>query len=183
MRRDRSRPCAAAIAAVLLCAMLSPARADLLSRFAVPGAGYLAAASGGYRLSGALGQSVIGRCASESYALTAGFWCVPGASGSTAVGPPGVPGSLRLLGVHPNPAAVDAAVVFDLPTAAPVRVLVFDVGGRLVRTLAAGRRGSGRHSVRWDGRDDAGAPAAAGLYVIQVSTGADRAFTKSIRLR
>jgi hypothetical protein len=183
MRRDGFRPGAAAIAAVFLCAIVSPAHADVLTRFAVPGAGYLDATSGNYRLSGALGQSAIGRCASESYALTAGFWCVPGAPGSTAVGPPGLPGGFRLLGVHPNPAAVDAAVVFDLPAAAPVRVLVFDVGGRLVRTLAAGWRGSGRHAVRWDGRDDAGAPAAAGLYVIQVSTGADRAFTKSIRLR
>lgn len=183
MRRDGPFLCAAALAAALTALLVPPLSADVLTRFAVPGAGYLGLASEGHRLSGALGQSGIGRCTSESYALTAGFWCVPGVSGPTDAGPPGAAGAFRLFAVQPNPSAAGAAAVFDLPAARPVRVRVLDVGGRLVRTLAAGRREAGRHAVHWDGADDAGARAPAGLYWFEVTAGTDRAFTKCIRLR
>ncbi len=180
----RHGPClsALALAAALLGAAAAPVPADVLVRFAVPGAGCLDAASENHRLSGALGQSAVGRSASESYRLTAGFWSVPGASGPTAVEPPSA-SPFRRPEVHPNPAVAEAAVVFDLPRAGVVRVRVLDVGGRVVRTLARGWRERGRQTVRWDGRDEAGARAPAGLYWAEVGAGADRALTKFIRLR
>jgi len=50
------------------------------------------------------------------------------------------------------------------PGAAQVTVRVYDVAGRLVATLLSGRVDPGYHDVRWDGRDDRGAPVSSGIY-------------------
>lgn len=44
------------------------------------------------------------------------------------------------------------------PEADRVRVAVYDVASRLVRTLASGRMTVGRHEVVWDGRDEGTPP-------------------------
>lgn len=78
-----------------------------------------------------------------------------------------VPLSLRVV---PNPFNATATVEFELGAAAEVSVRVYDVRGRLVQDLQAGRLGAGQQRVRWDGRDGQGAPAAAGVYLILVAT-------------
>jgi flagellar hook assembly protein FlgD len=46
-----------------------------------------------------------------------------------------------------------------------VRIDLFDVSGRLVRTLVEERRlPAGRRETAWDGRGDDGRPAASGIY-------------------
>jgi hypothetical protein len=80
--------------------------------------------------------------------------------------------SLRLLAPRPNPFGARTAIAFDLPGAAAVTVRVHDVGGRLVRTLAAAEvMGAGRHELPWDGRDDGGAGVAAGVYLVRLQAG------------
>ena len=46
-----------------------------------------------------------------------------------------------------------------------VVLAVHDVSGRLVRTLVDGVRPAGRHTVTWDGRNDAGQRVASGVYL------------------
>jgi hypothetical protein len=179
MRRDGS----CLLAAALALAVSSPSLADRLARSVVPGGGFVEAASQSYRLSSALGQPMTGRCASEGYVLSCGFWGVPPATVPVAVEPAASPEAFRLLGIQPNPSASEAAIVFDLPATAHVEVRVFDVAGRLIQTLAMERWERGRHVLHWDGRNDSGAPVAAGIYVIHVTTGSDRALTKFVRLR
>jgi protocatechuate 3,4-dioxygenase beta subunit len=79
---------------------------------------------------------------------------------------------LRLLPNAPNPFRRATAIRFrlDRPTA-EVAVDILDVGGRLVRRLSARPEGAGEQQVTWDGRDRAGRPAPAGLYVYRVSAG------------
>jgi len=54
--------------------------------------------------------------------------------------------------VHPR----DADGVRGRSTGENVSIRVYDVGGRLVRTLANVVQSPGRHSVAWDGRDEQG---------------------------
>jgi len=80
----------------------------------------------------------------------------------------------QLFPACPNPATVTTSLAgagagavrldFALPRAADVRLAVFDPAGRLVRELAAGAFGAGRHRVAWDGRDAGGLPVSAGSY-------------------
>jgi hypothetical protein len=63
----------------------------------------------------------------------------------------------------------------------PVSIAVFDVSGRLVRTLAGG--GDGAHALTWDGRDAAGHPLPAGPYFFLAMQGERRAAAKALLIR
>jgi flagellar hook assembly protein FlgD len=56
---------------------------------------------------------------------------------------------------------------------------VYDVGGRVVRTLASGPRDAGRYRAEWDGRDGTGARVAAGVYFVRLVAG-DEAMTRKV---
>ncbi len=78
------------------------------------------------------------------------------------------PAGFRLVGNHPNPFAGATTVSYELPRAGTVELVVYDVLGRRVRVLVSGERVAGPHEAVWDGRDDAGRPAAAGLYLYRL---------------
>lgn len=73
----------------------------------------------------------------------------------------------------PNPFSKSTLFGFDLPAGErrPVEVSVFNVAGRRVRTVVRGELPPGRYSYEWDGRDDGGAFATAGIYFLRVSAG------------
>jgi len=77
---------------------------------------------------------------------------------------------LRLLPAWPNPAHEITNWKLDLPRAATVRLEVFDVGGRRVRSVWNGPLAGGRHVLEWDGRDDLRRPVASGVYLVRVVT-------------
>jgi hypothetical protein len=70
--------------------------------------------------------------------------------------------------IFPNPAAGRTAIAYSLPAPSRVAIVVLDVAGRRVRSLVEGVRPEGRHEVRWDGRDDAGAAVSPGVYFARV---------------
>ncbi len=89
----------------------------------------------------------------------------------TAV-PGAVPPSTRLVGVHPNPFNPRAEIRFVLARPCAPRLEVFDLRGRLVRRLLAGRElPAGAHRATWDGRDDAGRGVAGGTYLVRLEAG------------
>lgn len=71
----------------------------------------------------------------------------------------------------PNPARDGTSVAYRLPQSQGVRITVHDVRGRLVRTLVDGDAGVGEHVALWDGTQDGGTRAPAGLYFITMRTG------------
>jgi len=83
----------------------------------------------------------------------------------------------------PNPFGNATSIRFALPDASPVTVRVFNVEGRLVRTLVAQTMPAGRHAVDWNGRDDRGSRAASGIYFYRVEAGAQSAERKMVLLR
>ncbi len=55
---------------------------------------------------------------------------------------------------YPNPFNPQTTIRYELPAALPVDLQVYDLRGRLVRTLASGRiERAGEHRIQWDGRD------------------------------
>lgn len=77
----------------------------------------------------------------------------------------------RLAPVTPNPFTRRAGIAFSLAEAGPVRVEVFTIDGRRVRTLLDADLTAGLHEAAWDGTDDSGARVGNGLYVVRMSGG------------
>lgn len=73
--------------------------------------------------------------------------------------------------VAPNPFRAATGIEYSIEAPAAVRINVFDVAGRLVRTLEDGARPAGTHVVTWDGRDGAGRAMESGVYFYRVSAG------------
>jgi hypothetical protein len=89
----------------------------------------------------------------------------------TTLAGPALPLALALAPVAPNPARGQALLRYGLPRPGRATLRLFRVDGRLVRTLVDGADlASGWHAARWDGRDDSGAPAPAGLYFARIET-------------
>lgn len=57
---------------------------------------------------------------------------------------------------------------FELPSASSVNLRIYDVSGRLVRTLASGTLGSGNHELTWDTRDDRDKRVPSGVYFVSL---------------
>jgi hypothetical protein len=97
--------------------------------------------------------------------------------------PGGIPVAYSLRHNEPNPFHAATAVSFDMPAAGRVALEVIDVNGRVVRTLLSDTMPAGRHSVTWDGRDDAGAKVGPGVYFVRMSAGEFAANRKMLFLR
>jgi hypothetical protein len=67
----------------------------------------------------------------------------------------------------PNPSAGPVSLPMVVGSDSPVRISVFDVGGRLVRDFQD-RLPAGRGSVSWDGHDASGRLVARGIYFLHV---------------
>ncbi len=95
-----------------------------------------------------------------------GFYRITCNSSTTDV--PAVAVELGTLSVSPNPTRSSCAIRFRLREGGITRGRVVDAAGRLVRHLPEAWRPAGSHSLTWDGLDEAGAPACAGAYFVQM---------------
>jgi len=69
-----------------------------------------------------------------------------------------------MLMAHPNPFNPSTTIEYQLPTRGLVRLGIYNLRGRLVGDLVQEIKNAGGHNVEWDGRDQAGAPVASGVY-------------------
>ena len=75
---------------------------------------------------------------------------------------------------RPNPFAEQTTIRFALPAPSRVKLEVYDLLGRRVRTLANRSYEAGEHEITWDRRNARGALAAPGLYFYRMEAGAYR---------
>ena len=97
------------------------------------------------------------------------FWL--GADGATSVDD--IPGIGQVtVAAHPNPFNPQTTIAFDLPRALEVSLEIYDLKGRLVRTLLSGNpHSAGNHKQVWDGRDADGQATASGVYFYRFTAG------------
>jgi len=82
----------------------------------------------------------------------------------------------------PNPSRSRVSLQYSLPVAADVKVAVFDVQGRLVKSLDSGHRAAGPHKVQWDGKTDHGGAASTGIYFARVEYGSHSLISRIVRV-
>jgi hypothetical protein len=105
-----------------------------------------------------------------------------------ALYPVAVPGGgalarLAFRAPRPNPSFGPVGLVLDLPRADWLDVEVLDLAGRRVRALHRGPAAAGPLPLRWDGTDEAGRAAPAGIYFARARTATERVETRFARLR
>ncbi|HEV8480956.1 MAG TPA: putative Ig domain-containing protein [Candidatus Eisenbacteria bacterium] len=94
-----------------------------------------------------------------------------------------VPKQTLLLAPAPNPARQTAGLSYTLAHRAAVNLVVYDLGGRRVRTLMSGVQEAGAYRRIWDARDDRGRAAAAGVYYVVFQADGHRMSQRLVLLR
>ena len=78
------------------------------------------------------------------------------------------PTASRLLSGYPNPFNAQTLIRFDLTASGPVELVVYNIAGQRVRTLAQGDHRAGTHQTSWNGEDDMGRKVASGTYLLRL---------------
>ena len=90
----------------------------------------------------------------------------------------------RLEQNHPNPFNPRTSITFGVADAGRVRLRIFDLRGRIVRTLVDENFGdAGEFTVRWNGTDDDGHRVPSGVYHYRLDTGAVQLSRKMILIK
>ena len=72
---------------------------------------------------------------------------------------------------RPSPFSTQTVIQYAIPSpGSAVRLKVYSVDGRLVRTLVDGHATPGVHTVNWNGLDNNGRRVANGVYLYQLQT-------------
>jgi hypothetical protein len=74
----------------------------------------------------------------------------------------------RLYPAVPNPFNPQTTVRYELTRDDFAAIKVYDMSGRLVRTLVSEHLSAGEYQVTWDGRDDGGHRLASGVYLVRL---------------
>ncbi len=79
----------------------------------------------------------------------------------------------------PNPCTKSISIRYQLPTKARVRIELYDIAGRSVKTLLNGVKTPGYYLIRWDGTDERGHQVASGIYFAAMKAGS---FKKTVKI-
>jgi hypothetical protein len=108
-------------------------------------------ASNSTRIPGFYGEAVI-TCGSSDFIA--------------AFGPPEeTPCVTRIRNCYPKPFNPEARVTFDIEERSVVDIAIFDVTGRLVKTLLDKETPPGTYTASWNGKNLSGTPVSSGVYL------------------
>lgn len=100
-------------------------------------------------------------------------YCLSGCSGPSDVGSPADdPTAVNRLNQNtPNPFNPRTRITFSLAVDGPAKLVIYDVSGRVVKTLFDGPLKAGRHESAWDGSNDLRQRVGSGVFWSQLSAG------------
>ena len=119
------------------------------------------------------------------YTLNSPSWGVVNNSypNEVGVGDEAPSGDMRLDLAGQNPSSGETRVTLALPREGLARVVLYDVAGRMQRTLFDGWQAAGTHNMVWDGRSSEGASAPAGLYFLRAEAEGQSVTRRLVRVR
>jgi hypothetical protein len=95
----------------------------------------------------------------------------------------GLGGPAEAIAACPNPTSFVATLRFRTRQEGPVKVSLYDVSGRCVRSYDEGTRIPGRYEIVWDGRDHNGQKVSAGVYFCRLEIGPRLSTARLVILR
>ena len=94
-----------------------------------------------------------------------------------------IPVNFRLWQNYPNPFNPITRINYQLPHPCDVRLVIYDILGRKVKTLIDADLPAGYHTVDWTGDDDYGKRTASGVYFYRLISGDNKAFRKMLLVK
>jgi len=95
----------------------------------------------------------------------------------------GIPKIFNLHQNYPNPFNPITSLRYDLPEDGIVNVIVYDIMGRIVKTLVNSSQSAGYKSIRWNATNDRNEPVSSGLYLYTIQAGDFRQTKKMVLLK
>ena len=71
---------------------------------------------------------------------------------------------------YPNPFSVETSIQYDLAEESDVKITIYDLRGRAIKTLNEGLKDSGQHIFVWDGKNDEDKKVSSGIYFYQLKS-------------
>ena len=96
---------------------------------------------------------------------------------------PILPSGIFLYPNHPNPFNTMTSIQFSVPIGIPVRLDIYDLLGREVRSLIDETMQAGDHEDFWDGKNNFNEPVETGIYLFQLRVGKMRQIRKMVLLK
>jgi hypothetical protein len=96
---------------------------------------------------------------------------------------PLIPTEFALHQNYPNPFNPTTQIRYDLPEDTYVRITIFDIMGRKVRSLINTNEDAGYRYMNWDATNDLGQPVSAGMYIYTIQAGEFRKTKKMVLLK
>ena len=84
---------------------------------------------------------------------------------------------------YPNPFNPVTSLRYDLPEDGLVNITVYDMMGRIVKTLVNSSQTAGYKSIQWNATNDLGQPVSAGMYIYTIQAGEFRKTRKMVVLK
>ena len=84
---------------------------------------------------------------------------------------------------YPNPFNPITTLRYDLPEDGLVNITIYDMMGRVVKTLINDQQTAGYRSLQWNAANDTGSPVSAGIYLYMIQTGEFRQTKKMVLLK
>ena len=98
-------------------------------------------------------------------------------------GKPPLNSDFKLYQNYPNPFNPITALQYDLTKEGVVNITIYDMMGRLVKTLVDGPQTAGFKTVQWDATNDRNEPVSAGLYLYTMQKGQHRETGKMVLIK
>ena len=89
----------------------------------------------------------------------------------------------HLRSVTPNPFIKSTTIRYELPTTLRTNVGIYNVSGRLIKTLVDEIQKPGHHTITWDSKDTRGKTVPSGIYFLQIAAERYKATKKMVLVK
>jgi hypothetical protein len=80
------------------------------------------------------------------------------------------PLATELIGNHPNPFNPETTIQFSLSSDSNIKVSIYNIAGQKVKTVLNDTFKAGKHTVKWNGRNDDNQEVSSGIYFYRLET-------------
>ena len=80
------------------------------------------------------------------------------------------PHEFQLHAAYPNPFNPVTAISYEIPIGVQFTVSIFDITGKLIKTLISNKKSAGHGIVEWNGQNDIGLALPSGVYFYRLSS-------------